>query len=1547
MPPSIVPSEVKQALGKFKNLLPTAYEQTYLYGFRGFLVIQTFLWMFLQTFVPVAVAGSSNSNGRLYQEMLRKTLSVLFWNENLLYGTIIFLSGRCLAIPFLRKPSKAILARSMMTRGITLWFPVAVALAIVKIASNTMGQNYIYLFRKATGNHSMSVPYYIPNAFAYFNCVFNLFWVTRNFSTQAGSTAFPTQTLWMINVLYSQSYTVYITMIIIPYTRPKWRVQAAIFFVITAWWVQSWAWFTITGLLVCDMVMNMDWKDKAQRGIPLRLPTGGPGNRGAREIRVPVWIPAVFCIVMGLLMQFLWTAWRPDLLDAEYFVHTDIYNTGGLNYDYKESHTMARADNYLYVVGLFILLETYDVILSKEGIDRFDKRDRSVSVDSLIRRNLPQNISNDKNAIRGVNLGGLFVIENWLENDVFAGWGCNSSSEFDCVASLSNQSKANSLFQQHWDSWITQDDFTKMVSYGLNTVRIPVGYWFLESIVDSSETFPQGGASYLDRVIGWARDAGMYVIISLHGAPGAQVTNAFTGQLNPDPGFYDEYNYNRSYVWLEWMTKRVHQNAAYSTVGMLELVNEPERLWETSKYPDAVSHANSMRKTYYPTAWARIRDTESSLSVASDAQLSILMMHKSWGSGDPTQYLSSDIQMAAFDRHIYTPWAGLAERQDAYISFICNETSTQSDNTSHPVFWTWKTTGSLNDPRWDYQKAVAAGLIDTNIDSAYSLDISQIRLSAPSVADKHRLYHGSISIMPKLVRRAPLSDRISAYFNPYDFLLWLSEEIDSQGWSQLEKEWALPLGIGLNLLFLIARANSGTESQGYDDVFGDSRRARWVAWLATFVVHLLSLVSLVNAVYTFWRKKHYRLFESSIDDVPSTPSARRVRVDSSPVASSPLRFLSSIVGSESAQARAHPDAARDVWEVTVWDPLPLSLRLFCYFSPGHVLIYWLFLPTVPADPRPSIRIATAVFLALLFSLQLSLLQAHFSQQGKDAAFISKEVLHEYDTKYVRPRTQPLYRDVATQFSEQASYMSARDQRYNVVEAYTPAVVINRGFRTNPNPNYSQHTNADGVDSDALHHRTPAFATPTSSRPAMSPTRPLAVIRQPNFRPTPQGGGGGSLGVYTHAASPLRKAASTNFAAKGYMNENDRYRSSLSPEKRPTSPTKRLSMPAEDWAAQRLKDLRGPHRRERNATVKQKAAIDDFRSQAERSVYEEIDQAGNVRHTSMIRSVSEEDYLLVRGANPRTGLVTPGIHNAGSINDDPDHTRANTMERPSKWRQRGNQWISFDLDQPTPVDSQSNIEAHSHTPNTLGTSGLILRDKHPPCLPMNNGPYPLNLRATSKIPASESQQAPHSYGQDGPRVDETAPHRSVLRTRSHPAWTLQPLRLQPRVNTSMHVPGSHKPLEPQLMDRLSAARHPETVPWKMPPQGPRALSIPQVNAIQELERTTPMDSQTPSSSTGMRTPPRRIVTVVKEGIGTQTPASGKGVIPRPQDMTPPMSRPSDLQGLMRRCTWCNNGFITDPQPSTEHTVAEEVTSLHTTSDACSQLTIPGAFPHQHT
>ncbi|KAL9593774.1 MAG: hypothetical protein Q9179_005702 [Wetmoreana sp. 5 TL-2023] len=289
--------------------------------------------------------------------------------------------------------------------------------------------------------------------------------------------------------------------------------------------------------------------------------------------------------------------------------------------------------------------------------------------------------------IRGVNPGSQFVIEPWMAYDEWNSMGCgkDQSSEFDCVSKL-GQARANSVWATHWSTWTTKDDIARMQSYGLNTIRIPVGYWIREDLVYSdSEHFPQGGLAYLERICGWASDAGFYIIIDLHGAPGAQVAkNSFTGQVKlenldglqfaPSPGFYVDYQYERAYKFLEWMTKIIHTNYNYRNVGMLEVVNEPLQ--------GSNSNTDSLRRNFYPTAWKRIRAAEDAAkpNITPNNRLHIQMMNTKWGSGDPHQYLTDDY-FAAYDDHRYLKWSndnginspGTGQTPVAYLKQSCHD----------------------------------------------------------------------------------------------------------------------------------------------------------------------------------------------------------------------------------------------------------------------------------------------------------------------------------------------------------------------------------------------------------------------------------------------------------------------------------------------------------------------------------------------------------------------------------------------------------------------------------------------------------------------------------------------------------------------------------------------------------------------------------------------------------------------------------------------------------------------------------------------------------
>lgn len=292
-----------------------------------------------------------------------------------------------------------------------------------------------------------------------------------------------------------------------------------------------------------------------------------------------------------------------------------------------------------------------------------------------------------------------------------------------------------------------------------------------------------------------------------------------------------------------------------------------------------------------------------------------------------------------------------------------------------------------------------------------------------------------------------------------------------------------------------------------------------------------------------YRSRKYRLFEADVEKKIETPSARRVRVQSSPVSSSPLRLLADVISPESAESRAHPDSTRDVWEIAMWDPLPISLRLFCLFGPGHILVYMMFLPLAPLDARPSVTVFNCLVLQVILSVQLLLFQSRFSQQNKDSSVIQKEVMHEYDTKLVHPLMYPTVRDAATQFS--------RDNFGNdtdFIEVGTPTVQLRRGFKTRPNPNYTKHIDPDSTGSARMDSamNPGLFTPPVAARQAgqfSGDLRSRTVVAKPLQRSTPGPtplrenvdrsvayastgtGNGGYMGIMTHPNSPLKKAQS--------------------------------------------------------------------------------------------------------------------------------------------------------------------------------------------------------------------------------------------------------------------------------------------------------------------------------------------------------------------------------------------------------------------------------------
>ncbi|KAI9760217.1 MAG: basic helix-loop-helix protein [Chaenotheca gracillima] len=167
---------------------------------------------------------------------------------------------------------------------------------------------------------------------------------------------------------------------------------------------------------------------------------------------------------------------------------------------------------------------------------------------------------------RGVNIGGWLVLEQWMNGDLFTNFpNAHDQHSFD------QQPGAAAALSNHWSTFFTEADVQNLTTVGINTLRIPIGYWAFDN---ANSSYISGAAAYLDRAIAWSRAAGIKVWVDLHGAPGSQ--NGFDN--SGEAGAVDwqkDNNIERTISVLTTMARKYGAREYADTVVALELVNEP------------------------------------------------------------------------------------------------------------------------------------------------------------------------------------------------------------------------------------------------------------------------------------------------------------------------------------------------------------------------------------------------------------------------------------------------------------------------------------------------------------------------------------------------------------------------------------------------------------------------------------------------------------------------------------------------------------------------------------------------------------------------------------------------------------------------------------------------------------------------------------------------------------------------------------------------------------------------------------------------------------
>jgi endoglucanase len=197
--------------------------------------------------------------------------------------------------------------------------------------------------------------------------------------------------------------------------------------------------------------------------------------------------------------------------------------------------------------------------------------------------------------IKGISLGNWLAPEGYMFKFEVAKAPRQIFAAFD---RLLGPERAQSFWKQFRDSYITQADIRFIKSAGFNTVRIPLHYRLL--MTDDGAIEGEGWA-LLDRVLGWAREAGLLAILDLHAAPGGQ-----TGINHDDGPGYPLMFYvprDRALTVRLWRAIALRYSGNPAILGY-DLLNEP-----IAPYHDTAT-LNPRLEPFYKEVTAAIREVD-------------------------------------------------------------------------------------------------------------------------------------------------------------------------------------------------------------------------------------------------------------------------------------------------------------------------------------------------------------------------------------------------------------------------------------------------------------------------------------------------------------------------------------------------------------------------------------------------------------------------------------------------------------------------------------------------------------------------------------------------------------------------------------------------------------------------------------------------------------------------------------------------------------------------------------------------------------------------
>ncbi|KAA3457365.1 putative glucan 1,3-beta-glucosidase A [Gossypium australe] len=132
--------------------------------------------------------------------------------------------------------------------------------------------------------------------------------------------------------------------------------------------------------------------------------------------------------------------------------------------------------------------------------------------------------------------------------------------------------KAKQVLEKHRNTFLNVGDFEFLYRHGINTVRIPVGWWIAYD-PDPPAPFIGGTLEALDNAFSWAEDYSIKCIIDLHAAPGSQNGMEHSASRDGTTGWPTSSDYiSQTLHVIDFLASRYAKHPAFLGI---ELLNEP------------------------------------------------------------------------------------------------------------------------------------------------------------------------------------------------------------------------------------------------------------------------------------------------------------------------------------------------------------------------------------------------------------------------------------------------------------------------------------------------------------------------------------------------------------------------------------------------------------------------------------------------------------------------------------------------------------------------------------------------------------------------------------------------------------------------------------------------------------------------------------------------------------------------------------------------------------------------------------------------------------